>query len=298
MSNESTQPVTNFGGGIDPVQTSEIVVTAYPIANIIWNTLYTTALGSSFYGYLGFSGSGAPTPAYQGTSTAGHHEVKTYLTNPNDQTVKSQVQAAAEKLALAIAKVDDAFSHADQGATIYTPSGAMTVGQLKALWDRVSFQVTDQKQVDFHNGGVGQIASDGRGGFNDVISLDAFNVRTGGTGGYDSPNYQDGEGLVGLILHELGHVVPNAKAQYDKGFGFYRSETGDSSGAGFSGSEYWVNNERWANQTEQNVSTVLGTNTGAYDAAVAATLIGQGSWENPSYIHEIHLGHQPNVVTP
>lgn len=135
-----------------------------------------------------------------------HHSVSVKL-HLDDSTHSADAQTAAENVAIALATIEDAFSSSPSTKTItFADGNTTTVGDILNQINGTTYIVTDQDFSQINGGRGGADAAN----HTDTLSYTAFE----GPGSYADPNYHDGNGMIGIMLHETGHMTTDGAANY------------------------------------------------------------------------------------
>jgi hypothetical protein len=192
--------------------------------------------------------------------------VRVTLTNTSNT---AKAQEAAQNIAAAVAAIVAEATKLPSSTVISLPGGkSTTVGNLLDDIRATKFVVTDN--ANFGNGGV---AAADKGTMTDTLYYGAFAEGTG-MNSYSNSHF-NGQGVIGIILHELGHLSTagdsNYAAEYAK-FGREQAErkTGNTA---FFGSNYSTDNELFSFGYGSSVaatlsiplSTFTGLATASYD---------------------------------
>ena len=220
---------------------------------------------------------------------------------PENSPHFAEALRAAQNLATTLAKLESILNDLPVNQPIHWGSRTMTVGQAIGELSNTQFIISDQNTSG--SGGVGSAVA-GQGNAKNVDTLyyesfdgdsDAYVLQDGRTttNDYASPNYQNGEGMMAIVLHELGHLS-------DAGFDFnasslanFRHETGSYNN--FSKSEYWSNNEAFANDFANSLASAFGTDFASQVGSVTSQMAGSvngglsNSWVEPTQIYNDHM---------
>lgn len=214
---------------------------------------------------------------------------------PENSPHFAEALKAAQNLATNLARLGTLLNDLPVNQQIHWGNRTMTVGQAIGELSNTQFVISDQNTSG--SGGVGSAVA-GQGTNKNVDTLyyesfdgddDAYVLQDGTTttADYASPNYLNGEGMMAIILHELAHLS-------DAGFDFnssslanFRRETGSYNN--FSNSEYWSNNEAFANDFANNLASAFEGDLGSQVSSVTSRMAGSDSWVEPSQIFNDHM---------
>lgn len=96
----------------------------------------------------------------------------------------------------------------------------------------------------------------------DGTTVDTLNYEffDGDNGDYASPLYSSMEGMVGILLHEMGHMTADGKAFDTRSHHYFLQEQqrAHDFSQSYANSIYWSNNESYANSFAQTVAGAIG----------------------------------------
>lgn len=228
-----------------------------------------------------------------GTSSGSSSDNPTILLKTSNNTPENlaRLEAASLKLADAIAKIDAAVETLSDTASVTMPNGStMSGAQFKTLWHNTDFTISDEYVANFSNGGYGEICRSGSS------IVDVLHVTNFENSSYGDENYPGNQGVIFLALHEIGHVAPGGESQYSQVHVFWSQESAQQgtyySNQPYQGSDYWITNEKWANDFARAMGNTFGF---AQDTVVGQ--VGQGTtgfdWISPNEIHSLHGQFRP-----
>lgn len=216
---------------------SDIVVIAYRRSNSVLLEMASSGIGAVTANQPR-AGDSFGTPADAEQPVAG---VNVEVTNPAN---RDAVIAAAQRLAEAIVQTLGMLGSLDPNKVISVPDAgtSATVAQIIADINNTKFTVTDR--TDFQNNGVGSAV---RGAtFNtETINFNAINGPNGT--GYGASTYNNNAGLVGIILHEMGHISLGGDALYRSSIQYQRRDPTTKYISNFYNTVYAQNLEAFAN---------------------------------------------------
>jgi hypothetical protein len=123
--------------------------------------------------------------------------------------------------------------------------------------------VTDKT---YTNGGVGQSSYNPNG--HNRIELNYESFDGDGANDYAHPNYQNMEGMVGILGHELAHATAEGamfNQQSNSYWAQYNARTKE--GGSFNYSDFWENNEAWANAYSRGMANATGLDIDTWNPA-------------------------------
>lgn len=193
----------------------------------------------------------------------------TDVANPQDVSASVNVlvadashQAAAldagANVARALARIESALAGVPTSTQIVFDGRSLTVGTVLDTLHNTKFIIDDA--ATYNNGGVGsaQIGTSGNPNV-DHLNYAAFT----GTGSYADSNYQKDAGLVGILLHEIGHLTTVGDAFRTDEINWYKKDYGTTAGfevfTNGAKSAYSISNEKFANDFSLAVVTATGT---------------------------------------
>ena len=190
---------------------------------------------------------------------------------------EAAVVAAAERLAGALLDLKEILKSFDPATDVRIESLKLTVkvGDILKDLDNTKFTVTDRNYEK--NKGVGSAV---RGSPNlEEINYTAIT----GPDGYGAERFPGNSGLIGIMLHELGHISA-------PGDNFWRSSQGYQKkdpvlrGSSFYNTEYAINLERFANNYMDGVAS--GLNVDLHGLAPGGY---RGNAVEPNQIYNTHV---------
>lgn len=166
----------------------------------------------------------------------------------------AQMEAAAQALIKAIAKVVDLLKSADPSRVVAVLGVAISLGALLTALQNTNFIITDR--TNFGNGGVGGAAINTAGGRNsDQINYIAIVGDATHPAYYNHPNFTNGEGMLALVLHEAFHLT-------EQGYQFFEaSKAAWGNNATFYSSPHAANLERFMNNLTMQALDALSVET-------------------------------------
>jgi hypothetical protein len=198
-----------------------------------------------------------------------------------DGANEAKAEEAAQNIANAIIAIIEAGANLPPSTPIVFPDGkTMTVSELIDLIEGTTFVVKDS--VPFSNNGVGGADHVST---TDTLYFAAF-VEGVQTNTYTAPGYQ-GQGVVGIILHEMAHIsqygYDNLSAEITK----YNHEVNfhHVPDDGFYNSEYSSDNESYAHQSAMAAAEALGIPHDIYNQYNAPS----EPWVGASQVYIEHL---------
>ncbi len=170
----------------------------------------------------------------------------------------SAATTAAQNIARALAKIEAELQSLDPSTVINWDGNSMTAGEILTTLNSTKFVVTDNP--NFNNAGVGSADGD-----TNTVTL-YYGAYDGiGTNDYASPNYQNDAGLVGILLHDIGHMTPAGEEWHDMSLYYYKEEFGTESGYYDSSNvlafAYARNDEKFANDFAYATGAAFGADT-------------------------------------
>lgn len=103
-----------------------------------------------------------------------------------------------------------------------------------------------------------------------------------GANDYAHPNYDNMEGLSGIILHELGHLTEGGQQSWIRN-AFQGAREG-LHGEEYNYSAYWLNNEAYANDFSESVAAAFGVDVDTWNPAEGTV------WVSPNVLYEQRNG--------
>ena len=182
--------------------------------------------------------------------------VSAVLSQSDDSEQDAQIMEAAVNVTRALGKIDSALSSIPSNTIISWDGVSETAGQVLANLHNTTFTVGNFVQT---NGGVGAATHGINGNPNsDQLNYTAFV----GPNGYASPAYTDDQGLIGILLHELGHISQSGYDNLLQEMAVYRNDYGSTYGfynvdPSNQRSDYNFDNERFANDFQQAVGDAI-----------------------------------------
>ncbi|WP_440979760.1 hypothetical protein ACQHGV_05695 [Sphingomonas pseudosanguinis] len=187
--------------------------------------------------------------------------VNVLVDDPNN---REKALEAAKNVAAAVAQIIEGGSKLPYDTLIPLPNGkTMKVGDLVNLAKSTKFVVTDrQPPANRLNGGVGSADAPNK---TDTLQFGSF-VEGLEFNTYSAPGYQ-GQGMLGIMLHELGHMSPEGYANFlleskahTREITVHRLPQNP-----FRNSDYHKDNEAFAHQFAISAGRVLNIELGIYD---------------------------------
>jgi hypothetical protein len=212
-------------------------------------------------------------------------QVNVQVTNPANQ---AQAEEAARNIADAIAKIVKAASALPPSTAIPLPGGqSITVGELLDLAKTTKFVISDVNP--FANGGVGGADA---GTLTVTMYAPAFAAPTPGyPNSYADPNYLNGQGLVGAVLHELAHMTiggVDAAAREHFWHNYERTNHLEAT-YDFNQSDYWRDNEAFAVSSATAMGSGINIDVSQYTGSMAQYSVhGDGSYLSGSTLYQEH----------
>lgn len=233
---------------------SEIIVTAhYPtISPGISPTTYTSAT---------YSGA-TEVPSYDSAQNTDPNQVSVSVRVSVSNAINSaKAQEAAQNIGEAVAIIINAAKSLPANTPIPLPNGkATTAGQLLSDVKNTKFIVTDNP--NFGNRGVGGADHPS---MTDTLHFASF-VEGAGISSYTNAQWL-GQGMTGIMLHELGHLSVAGYANFNEENAKYNTEF-RKHGTGirdFYSSDYHPDDERFQHQYAISAADVLGIDFNKYN---------------------------------
>jgi hypothetical protein len=167
----------------------------------------------------------------------------------------------------------------------------MTRDEALNLLNKTTFTVTD---VMPSNGGTGSAEYDASG--NHRVSFHFESYDGDGIGDYAHPNYENQEGVVGIILHELGHLT-QAGYEFNKlSFSLFSRENAElkTPDRQFHESEYYPNQEARANDFARAVAYSFGVDIDTWVDDPTHGLV----WQSPHDIYNENISELEAPIEP
>lgn len=210
---------------------------------------------SANYSFFDWGGSHGPTASYNsGVNTDGDpsDEMTGAVSTDVDPSNQDAANDAAENVARGIVRLRAELEDLNPNDLIDMGNGVtITVGEALETLNNARFILDDAP--DYGNSGVGSAERGENGQPNEVrLNYAAFE----GPGSYADSNYVDDEGLVGILLHEVGHVTEQGAFHRNQSESLYALEHG--SDAGYIGSDYFENHEKFANDFAYTAADAFG----------------------------------------
>ena len=202
------------------------------------------------------------------------------ITNSANRT--QALQAAANVLA-AIQKIKASFADEDPSEVVYLNGTRTTIGEMLDHLKDTQFVITDKAYPN--SGGVGGAFYNPDGTHRIEFNFENFD----GLGylDYASPAYSDQQGLVGIILHELGHVTAAGDAFWDLSNFYHAKENGhDKTTIPFAYGDYFNNEEAWVNAYSQQFAAAVGLSIDGWNPAEGFAWVDPGQIYNQNRIDE------------
>jgi hypothetical protein len=144
-------------------------------------------------------------------------------------------------------------------APINWAGNTFTASQVTDILRNTKFVISDT--ANFNNGGVGGAQFNPNGFHTDTLDFRYFDGNLSNSGGsdYAAPTYSNGQGLIGIILHEVGHLNQQS-LNFDSSNRYYHNLENRNKGtnSAFNNSDYWRNNEAFANDFSISAAAALG----------------------------------------
>jgi hypothetical protein len=167
-------------------------------------------------------------------------------------------RTAAENIARGLARIESELEAMNPNTVISWDGNSMTAGQILKVVNTTRWVVTDNPT--FNNGGVGSA-----NGKTDTVTLYYGPYDGVGPNDYAHPNFQNDAGLVGILLHDIGHMTPAGEAFFAESYDTFSKEYGTTNGFYSSTNtvrfQYAKNNEMFANDFAYAVGTAFGADT-------------------------------------
>lgn len=177
--------------------------------------------------------------------------------NVDDSSNRSRAEAAAKILVKAISREIARLGTANPATVIQIGDKNYTVGAILGDLLNTEFTVTDR--TNFGNNGVGQ-ALRGADGFpnTDLINMNAILDQ------YGASTWIDGEGMVLLVYHEMGHISAVGHEFFISNVDYYSREPDGirAPDCYLPPTDYSINLEAFANDFKNALGTELGMATG------------------------------------
>lgn len=157
-----------------------------------------------------------------------------------DPANKAAVQAAADRLTTVVHDLTDKISHLSNSDILMFRNGqSMTGAEIKSLWNKIDFLVTDRNNFGLDRGGT-------------VVGyLSQMNLNT--VAGYDAWS----NGLSFIAMHEMMHMTDIGKA-YDLANWQAYSAGGGTLANYNSSNSYFRDNESFVNNAANSLVQMLG----------------------------------------
>jgi hypothetical protein len=248
--------------------------------NVYENTVYNprgTAMGSSAGVVSGVGG-----------SASAHATVNADLTG--DTAKDDQIKDATTNVTMALGKVEALLTSIPANTVVTWDGKSMTAGALLTELHNTVFTVGDY-QSSITNGGVGNAIHNVNGTNTDQLDFRGFT----GPASYAAPTYANQQGLVGILLHELGHLSNEGYANLQSEFSFYKREFGQN--ADFYTStvahhqDYHADDEKFANDFSRAFATATSFSLTGYNPTYGYGASGAGN------IFQDHTGRH-NLIVP
>lgn len=189
---------------------------------------------------------------WQDTSEYTSATVKVSVSNSSNLEAAKR---AAENIARGLATLEAELEALPPNTPVNWDGETMTASQALNVLNTTTWVVSDQS--NFSNGGVG--GADHR---TDTVTLNYryFDgvIDPGHQGDYAHPNYQNDQGLVGILLHEVGHMSDLGADRDNRSRENYNLEHGSQ--AGYQNSDYFRNNEEFASNFAVAAANAFGMN--------------------------------------
>lgn len=167
-----------------------------------------------------------------------------------DATKLPEAKTAAQNIARVLTRIEADLDALPPGTPVTWHGNTLTAKAVLDIIHATTFIVSDRSNNG--NSGVGAANSVNH---TDTLYYEAFD---GDGGDYASPNYVNDAGLVGILFHEIGHLsAPGASFDGDSR-AFYQKE--HHSFSGYIGSDYFKNNEKFANDFAYSAASAFGEN--------------------------------------
>lgn len=160
----------------------------------------------------------APSQAYSEGSSPGTGTISVNVKVENPANRDAAIEAA-KNLVLTLSTIIDAASSIMSYHIFTLPDGKLTTaGQLLQNAKITKFTVSDKKT--FGNSGIGTADRISATDLRDEIYFGGLV----GPDSYAASTYPNSQGLVGIILHELGHLSAEGKSVYDTAIATWSAE--------------------------------------------------------------------------
>lgn len=203
--------------------------------------------------------------------------VAVHVTDPAHQT---EALKAAENILNALNKLRSDL--ANDATTVVNFAGhTMNGAEVLTLLNSTTFFVTDNQQT---NGGVTYANYSPTGGSVEM-NFEAFDGD--GVTDYADPAYSNGEGMAGILLHELGHLTSYGHSFSDSNWIYFNQEMDfnhDHSQVYDRTSAYWLNNEAYANSFATDLASAFGVDINEWGPLEGTT------WVPASTLYSQHTG--------
>lgn len=216
------------------------------------------------------AGSGTPYKSEPASSNTGDGETITVNIELNNSANEAEATKAAENILKALVEIEAALKALDPNTQVQWFSGGEMMTAAEALNELANTVFVIDDSTNYGNGGLGTADRGADGAPNTVIlNFDAFD---GDGGDYADPNYIDNQGVVAMMLHELGHVTAQGENFDELSRRTYILQNG--SDAGYNFSEYWFNNEAYVYDFAKQFSSAMGTDIGQFWGALSPNFTG------------------------
>lgn len=160
-------------------------------------------------------------------------------------------------MARALFKVMAKLNDLPPGEIVQWGDKQLTAGQILGVLQNTDFRFTDNSS--FGNGGVGEARPGVNGGRNTVTMdyrfYDGDMSNNGSHGDYGASTYTNDAGLIGILMHDLGHLTSHGIDFNSKSNLYHRKQYG--SDVSFAGYEYWENNESFVHSFSASLAAEL-----------------------------------------
>lgn len=203
----------------------------------------------------------------------------------NDPANLAGAQKAAENVVVALIKIKTLLNDVPPDTPINWSGKVYTASQVLDIIKNTQFIVTDE---NYGNGGVGSASA----GQNGVPNIDKLNFRyfdgdLSNSDGkdYASPAFTNGEGMVGIMLHEVAHLSGEGWIINYHSQRYFNQEIANGRDPGaYNSSDYWTNNESFANDFAKSAAQVIGADISALSNNWNTY------WQPPIQIYNDHMG--------
>lgn len=193
---------------------------------------------------------------------------------------------AAANVSEAIDFIKDHFARKNPSDSLVVNGKVTTYGAELNHLKNTQFSITDTDPTK-DTGGPGSAVHNSAGGNHSVsFFFEAFDGD--GSQDYAHPNYTNLQGLVGIILHELGHVSTEGNQFQLSSDRFWRQENRQNDktdiDVAWTQSDYFRNNESFAHSYSRDLANAIGAEIGQWHPAESF------DYRSPQEIFEERMG--------